>query len=137
MGSLLLLISIITIAGYFKTLWLLMSNYFAWSQHRFILTRWLFWVSMLIEEQLIVRISVSFFSIFLLYIMATLCTVSLQGINCYKPLIDVHTHTHTQIECDADEFELIMIEADVANKQLTFICFDPWVGVPDAVQSSL
>lgn len=75
MGILLLLILIIAIAGYFKTLWFLMGSYFEWTQHRFFLTRWLFWVSMLIEDQLIVRISVSFCSIFLLYIMATLSTV--------------------------------------------------------------
>lgn len=41
----------------------------------------------------------------------------------------------TKLECDPDEFELIMIEADVANKRLTFICFDPWVDLTLHFQS--
>lgn len=81
MGILWLLVLIVAIAGYFKSLWFLIGSFFEWSQNRYFLTRWLFRVTMLIEDQLIIRITVFFCSIFVLYIMATLSTVGGKGIN--------------------------------------------------------
>lgn len=78
MGILLLLIMMIAIGGYFKTFWWMVMSHCELAQQRFFLTQGLFQISLLMEEQLIVRIFVSFCSIFFIYIMATLGTVGIK-----------------------------------------------------------
>lgn len=78
MGILLLLIMLIAIAGFFKTFWWMVMRHCDLAQRRFFLIQGLFRISLLMEEQLIVRIFASFCSIFFIYIMATLGTVGIK-----------------------------------------------------------
>ncbi|KAM8710537.1 hypothetical protein ACLKA7_017196 [Drosophila subpalustris] len=105
MGILLLLIFIICLGSFYKTIWVHVSIKWKWTKPRFFLSRWLFRLSEYCEEQLVVRLFISFSSIFLVYIMATIRTVL----------------------CNANEFELSLIEADVENKPANMQCFEPWV----------
>lgn len=124
MGILLLMIMMIAIAGLFKTFWSMVTNRFHLAQRKCFFIQGLFRISLLMEEQLIVRIFAAFCSIFFIYIMGTLGTVGIKE-NLLRP--SFLNQFWLQLECDPDEFELIMIEADVANKPFHFICFDPWV----------
>ncbi|KAH8418220.1 hypothetical protein KR222_001472, partial [Zaprionus bogoriensis] len=99
-GCLLILILIIAFIGFYKIIWL----QFPTPKPSFFLSRWLIWLSLSFENNLLVRIFVFFCCIFVNYIMASLNTVN----------------------CNPNEFELLMIQADVANKPFSFVCFDPW-----------
>ncbi|KAH8418219.1 hypothetical protein KR222_001473, partial [Zaprionus bogoriensis] len=108
--SLLVLIIIITLIGFYQIFWTHFGDSFSTTNLRFFLSGWLLWLSSSFENNLLVRIFVFFCCIFVNYIMASLNTVN----------------------CNPHEFELLMIQADVANKPFSFICFDPWI-VTDSV----
>ncbi|ALC43909.1 CG32301, partial [Drosophila busckii] len=95
---------VITLVSFYKKIWYNRTNVKTWARPTFILSRWLFRAAELIEEQLIVRCFVAFFSIFIVYIMATFTTV----------------------DCNADAFLINVIRSDLENGKKVEKCFYPW-----------
>ncbi|SPP87635.1 adenylyl cyclase X E-like [Drosophila guanche] len=104
--AMLLVLVLICLIGGYKKLWLQFHVTTPMGQPSFCLNRWLIWMSELIEQQTLrVGMPLSIFVILLVFVIAT------TGV----------------LVCSRAEFEIELIESDVADEEPQMMCFLPWV----------